>query len=152
GPARAGDRHEDVADGDLVGVAAELLRLGPDRLVALPGQLGASGCGKDHLAPASGKAPPAPAGAGLNDHRVALRRARDGERPARVEELAPMVEPLDLIWIGVAAGLLIDDDGALVPSIPVSEHDLHELIGPVVAQIVSQVLLPAHVERLAVVD
>ena len=83
---------------------------------------------------------------------MALRRARHGERTARLEELALVIEPLHLARVGVAAGLLVDDDGAVVPRVPMPEHDLHELVGPVVAQVVLQVLLAPHVERFAIVD
>ena len=83
---------------------------------------------------------------------MALRRARHGERPARLEELALVVEPLHLRGIGIAAVLLVDDDRAVVPGVPVAEHDFHEFVGAVVAQVVLQMGVLAHVERLAVVD
>ena len=52
GLGRAADRHEDVADGDVVGIAAEPRRLVLDRLVALLAGLDVAGGGEDHLAPA----------------------------------------------------------------------------------------------------
>src|SRR5262245_53789282 len=107
---------------------------------------------EDHFAPARGKALASPAGTRLNDHRMALRRARHRERPARLEELSRVVKAFHLARIGIAAGLLVDDDGAVVPAIPMPEHHLHEFVGSVVAQVMFEVLVGAHVERFAVVD
>ena len=83
---------------------------------------------------------------------MALHRARHGEGAARGEVLTLVVQPLHFGGIGVATGLLVNDDGTVVPGIPMAEHDFHELVSLVVAQIVLQVLLPAHVVGLAVID
>ena len=66
--------------------------------------------------------------------------------------MAPMVEPLHLGRIGETPAFLVDDQRAIFPAIPVAEHDLHEFVGAVVAQIVLEMGLLAHVERFAVVD
>ena len=44
------------------------------------------------------------------------------------------------------------DDGVVLPAVPVAEHDLHELVGAVVAAVVLEMLVLAHVGGLAVVD
>ena len=53
---------------------------------------------------------------------------------------------------GEEAARLVLDDGVVLPGVPVAEHDLHELVGAVVAQIVLDHLVAAHVLRLAVVE
>ena len=59
---------------------------------------------------------------------------------------------MNLAWLGEQAGPLVLDDGVVLPGVPVAEHNLHELVGPVVAQIVLDHLVPAHVLGLAVVE
>src|SRR3546814_21138744 len=65
----------------------------------------------------------ASAGARLDDDRMALRRPRHGERAAGLEELALVVEPVDLVGVGEQAGHLVLDDRVVFPRIPVAEHD-----------------------------
>ena len=83
---------------------------------------------------------------------MALLRARHRERPARLEELPVVIEPLDLGRIGKPAALLVDEQRAVFPGIPVAEHDFHEFIGAVVAQIMLEMRVLAHVVGFAVVD
>src|SRR3546814_9692124 len=71
-----------------------------------------------------------------DDDRVALRRARHGERAAGLEEAALVVEAVHLVGMGEQAAFLVLNDGAVLPGVPVPEHDLHELVGHVVAQVV----------------
>jgi hypothetical protein len=71
---RADDRHQDVANGDVVGIATEPRRLVLDGFVASRPSRCCALRGEDHLAPASGEALATAAGPGLNDHGVALRR------------------------------------------------------------------------------
>jgi len=59
---------------------------------------------------------------------------------------------VNLFRVGEQATSLVYDKGAVVPRIPVAEHDFHELVGPVVAQVVRHVGVNAHVQRLAVID
>ena len=66
--------------------------------------------------------------------------------------LASVVEPPYLRWIGEQATFLVEDDGVIVPAGPVAEHDLHELVGEVVARFVRGVFLAPHVPCLVVVD
>ena len=83
---------------------------------------------------------------------MALRRARHRERPARAEIAAFVIEAMNLVRFGEQPGRLVLDDGVVLPGVPMAEHDLHELVGAVVAQIVSDRLVAAHVLRFAVVE
>ena len=82
---------------------------------------------------------------------MALRRARHGERPARAEPSSLVIQPPHLVGMREQPGLLVDDDRVVVPRVPVAEHDLHELVGAVVACVVLQMLVMPHVERFAVI-
>jgi hypothetical protein len=90
--------------------------------------------------------------AGLDDDGVSLRGARHGERPARTEEPALVVQAMDLLRMGEQARRLILDDGVVLPSVPMAEHDLHELVGAVVALIMRHHLVAPHVPGFAVVQ
>ena len=59
---------------------------------------------------------------------------------------------MHLLRIGEQARRLVLDDGVILPGVPVAEHDFHEFVGAVVAQIVADHLVAAHVLRLAVVE
>jgi hypothetical protein len=47
---------------------------------------------------------------------------------------------------------LVLDDRVVLPAVPLPEHHLHELVGPIVAQVVLDHLLVAHVLSLAIVE
>ncbi len=83
---------------------------------------------------------------------MALRRARHRERPARAEVAAFVIEAMNLVRFGKKSASLVLDDGVVLPGVPMAEHDLHELVGAVVAQIVGDRLVAAHVLRFAVVE
>ncbi len=83
---------------------------------------------------------------------MALRRARHRERPARAEVAALVIEAMHFLRLGKQARRLVLDDGVVLPGIPMAEHDLHEFVGAVVAQIVADHLVAAHVLRLAVIE
>ena len=106
---------------------------------------------EDALGPAGGESLAAAALPGLDQHRVALGGAGDGEGAAGLEELAFVVEAVDLFGVGEQAGFAVGDDGAVVPGVPVAHDDFHELVGAVVAAVVLAVGGVAHVQRLAVV-
>ena len=63
-----------------------------------------------------------------------------------------MVEATDFLGVGEEPARLILDDAAVLPGIPMAEHDLHELVGAVVAQVVLDHLVAAHVLGFAVVE
>ena len=72
-------------------------------------------------------------GAGLQDHRPALRAARDRHRAARPHIGADMVGVADLGRVGEHAALAIEHHGVIVPAIPQGEAGLHHVVGAVVA-------------------
>ena len=71
--------------------------------------------------------------AGLHDHRMALRRAVHGQRPAHRKVLALVVEEMKFGAVEIDAAVLVGDDGAVFPAIPQSEHHLGEFARPRVA-------------------
>ncbi len=83
---------------------------------------------------------------------MTLRRTRHGERPARAEVAALVVEAMHLVRFGKQPRRLVLDDGVVLPGVPMAEHDLHELVGAVVAQVMTEHLVAAHVLRFAVVE
>ena len=83
---------------------------------------------------------------------MALRRARHRERPARAEVAALVIEAMHFLRLGKQARRLVLDDGVVLPGVPMAEHDLHELVGAVVAQVVTDHLVAAHVLRFAVIE
>ena len=87
-------------------------------------------------------------GAGLHQHRLALRRARHVERAAHVEVLAVVIERVHLLRIEEQARLLVADEGVVVPRIPQRLHDLDEFLAAPVAHVLRLVRLVAEVERL----
>ena len=107
---------------------------------------------ENHLAPFGREALSASALAGLNDQRMALRRARNGERPARFEALPLVIEPVHLRGIREAAACFVDDQRIVRPGVPMAEHDLHELVGLVVALVMLDDVVAPHVARLDVVE
>ena len=63
-----------------------------------------------------------------------------------------MVEAVHLLGMREQAARLVHDERAVLPRIPVAQHDLHELVGAVVPQVVRHMGIDAHVQGLAVVD
>ena len=109
---------DQLRDLDVLGIAAEARHVGLELgVVALAG-LEARIDDEDQLAPSRPEALAAAALAGLDDDRAALRRARHGERPARAEVAALVVEPVDLVRVGEEAGRLVLDDGVVLPGYP----------------------------------
>src|SRR5439155_425178 len=108
--------------------------------------------GEDHLAPSPRKALAAAGCAGLDDDGMALCRARHGERTARLEELALVVEPFHLGRISEAATLLVHDQRTVFPGVPMAEHDFHEFVGTIVAEVMFEMGVLAHVVGLAVIE
>ena len=63
-----------------------------------------------------------------------------------------MVEPVHLGRVGEAAARLVEDQRVVFPGVPVAEHDLHELVRPVIAGVVPHVLVAAEIGGLAAVQ
>jgi hypothetical protein len=59
---------------------------------------------------------------------------------------------MHLVGIREQSRLLVDDQCVVLPAIPAAEYDLHEFVGAVVARVVSEMHLAAHVLRFTVVD
>src|SRR6202158_6052785 len=104
------------------------------------------------VAPSPRKTLSAAAGTGLDDDGMALLRARDRARPARLEECPFVIEAIDLGRIGEPAAFLVDQERTVLPGIPVAEHHFHEFIGAVVAEIMIEMRVLSHVVGFAVVD
>src|SRR5437660_44553 len=65
--------------------------------------------GEDQFAPLRGEAASATALSGLDDDRVPLRRARDGEGTARAEMPALVIKASHLLGVRETSGRLVDD-------------------------------------------
>ena len=59
---------------------------------------------------------------------------------------------MDFGAVGEPTAGFVDNQRIIFPGVPVAEHDFHELVRAVVAQVVLHNLTAAHVERLAVVE
>ena len=89
--------------------------------------------GEDHLGPAGAELATALGAAGLHDDRVTLGGARGGERAAGADPFSFVVDVVDLGGIGEGAGGLVEQQGAVVPTVPQGEAGLEHLVGAVVA-------------------
>src|SRR5207302_322810 len=107
---------------------------------------------EDQLAPACSEALAAAALAGLDDNGVALRRAWYGEWSSRAKKTALVIEAMDFLRSGKQARRFVPDNGLVLPRIPMAEHDLHEFVGPVVAKVVLDDLLAAHILGFSVIE
>jgi hypothetical protein len=65
---------------------------------------------------------------------------------------AAVIERMHLRRIRKATALLVDDQGVVFPTVPKAKHDLHELIGTVVAQIMRQMLGAAEIGGFRTVE
>src|SRR5262245_53844153 len=137
---------------DVLRIAALARHLRLEISIVALGDLDVRVDNEDQLAPLRPEALASAALAGLDDDGVALQRARHGERPARAIETALVVETMNLFGDGEESGRLVLNDGVLFPAVPMAEYDLHEFVGAVVAQVVLDHLLAAHILGFAVVE
>ena len=86
--------------------------------------------------------------AGLHDHRMALRRAMHGERPAHRKMLALVIEEMQFRRVEIDAAVLVGDHGAVFKTVPQPEHDLGEFAGAGVAIAVMRMALAAEIVSL----
>ena len=107
---------------------------------------------EDHLRPARGEVAAAIRGAGLHDDGMALRAAGHGERPARLDPFADVIDVMHLGRIGEDAAFLVDDQRVGLPAFPELEARLHDLVGAVVAHVARRQLVLAEIARLEVAD
>ena len=69
----------------------------------------------------------------MEDHRSALARANEWQRPANREVLARMIDRVDLVGIGKYVVLLVVDERVRIPTFPQLDHDFEKFIRPAVA-------------------
>ncbi len=86
-------------------------------------------------------------GAGLHDHRPALDRPGDVERPAHREIFALVVEHMQLVGIEIKPALDVADEGIVGPGIPQPGDDVVEFAGAAIALAVLHVIGHAEIER-----
>ena len=98
------------------------------------------------------KSRPRPDEPGLEQHRAALGRPGHGERTPDLEPLPVVVQLVHLVGIGEHGVGPVEDEGVVLPGVPQPGGGLEELVGPVVALVVAEVLGEPEVLGLAVVD
>ena len=86
--------------------------------------------------------------AGLHDHRMALRRAMHGQRPAHRKVLALVVEEMQFCRIEIDAAGFVGDDGAVFKTVPQAEHHFGEFAGAGVAVAVMRMALTPEIVSL----
>src|SRR5262249_59463985 len=94
GLGRRRDGVDEVGDLDLIGIAATTRDLVLERGIVALAHLDIRIDDEDHLTPARAKKLAAAARSGLDDHRMALRRARHREWPAGAEIPAGIIEAM----------------------------------------------------------
>ena len=77
----------------------------------------------------------------LHLDRVALGRACHVQGSADLEVGALVLQDVELVWIEVAPGLLVAEEGVVVPAVPEARDHVDELLGLLVAARVFQVLV-----------
>jgi hypothetical protein len=105
---------------------------------------------EDHLRPARGEFAATLRGAGLQEHRPALRRARDGERAAGAHALALEIGVADLGRVDEHALLAVQHQGAVVPAVPQGVAGLQHLVAEVVALVLGRDAVHPEVPRFQV--
>ncbi len=108
--------------------------------------------GEDPLADRRRQVPPLLGVAGLEDHRPALGRTLDVERPGHREVLADVVQLVLAGRVEEDAGLLVAREGVVLVGVPEALRHLHVLERAPVAGGVVEVVLPVVVLRRPLVD
>ena len=118
----ADDRGDAGQDEQLAGVATKALR--PDLDVGIIGLacLFILGMGEDDLGPLRREVAAFVRRAGLENDRLALRRAFDVERAAHLEEFTLMIEPVQPVGVDELPARLVPDMGAVFPTVPQPLH------------------------------
>ena len=131
--------------------AAVASQSGPYVCVELPALFECGLRGEHQLGGAGGELAAGIGGAGLHQHRPALRRTRDVQRAADGEVFAPVVQRVQLVGVEEDAAVLVADESVVFPTVPQAGDDLGELHRTVVAIRVRVMLLAAVVEGLGLV-
>ena len=106
--------------------------------------------GEHHVGDARGQRLAGTGGAGLDQHRMALRRARHVQRALDGEILALEVGDVEAARPHELAGLLVADEGAVVPAVPQQPAGFDEFLGHRVALGMRRMLAAEHRARLGV--
>src|SRR6202035_4074148 len=138
-------RRDQIAEEHLVGIAARLGGLVADGVIALFGVREIARRGEDDFAPSARETLAAAGGTRLDDDGMALAGAWHRERPTRLEELALVIEAFYLGRGGGAAAVLVDQQRAVLPAVPMAEHHFHESVCAVVAEVVIEMGVLAHI-------
>ena len=117
-------------------IGVEPLRLG-QRIAAGEDDLGGLGC----------KLPAGLRGAGLDDDRPALNRARDIERTAHLEILALVIEHIHALGVEINFRLDVANERVLGETVPEPGHDVIELARAAIALVVLRVVVQTEIER-----
>src|SRR6516225_10596767 len=83
---------------------------------------------------------------------MTLRRTWHRKRAARAIVAALVIEAMHLVRFGKQSARLVLHDGIVLPGVPMAEHDFHEFVGAIVARIVTDHFVTAHILRFAVVE
>ena len=86
-------------------------------------------------------------GAGLHDHRPALHRTRDIERPAHRQIRPLVIEHMQLVGIEIEAACRVADERVVGPRIPQPGDHVVELARAAVALAVLHVIVHAEIQR-----
>jgi hypothetical protein len=73
---------------------------------------------------------------GLENHRLALRRAADVQRPGHLEETPLVVQRVQLVLVEELAGFTVTRQGVVVPAVPQALGDLQVFVGNFITQAV----------------
>ena len=114
-------------------MAAVLGHAALELVVVALGVLRIGGAGEHDLRRARSQLQSGVGRAGLDDHRLALRRARDVERAVDLEELAFVMDGMLGLGLEVEAAAAVAHEGVVVPRIPQLVHHVDELAGLLVA-------------------
>ena len=85
---------------------------------------------------------------GLDDDRVTLWHSSDVQRTANVEEAAPVVEHVHPGLVEIAARRLVEQQGAVLPTVPQAPDHIDELGRAGITRVVVERRLHAEVLRL----
>ena len=131
----------------MVAVAAELVHAALDVGIKLLSVGEAAAAGEHGLRGLRGKLPAVVGGAGLHDHRPALHRAGDVERPAHREIFSLVVEHVHLGRIEIEALFDIAHEGVVGEGIPQAGDHVVELARALVALGVLHVIFQPEIQR-----
>ncbi len=102
----------------------------------------------DQVGNAGAQILPGTRGAGLRDHGIALNGPRDVQRTLHLQDLALVVQRVQLGRIEVASVLLVADERVVLPAVPKAKDDVDELLRPAIALGMLDMRVETEVESL----